>query len=64
MTRLYSIFNAYKIMFAQWSMAFKIGKANIKGGAQRITFFGFLKYLISYSSNNKSNNDMTIDKKA
>ena len=60
----YSIFNAYKIMFAQWSMAFKIGKANIKGGAQRITFFGFLKYLISYSSNIKSNNDMTIDKKA
>ncbi|MEO0367248.1 MAG: carboxylate--amine ligase [Pseudomonadota bacterium] len=41
----YSVFTAYKIMFAQWFFAFKIGQENIKLGAQKVSIAQFIAYL-------------------
>lgn len=42
-----SVFDAYKIMFAQWKLAFEIGQQNILQGAAKISIKQFFSYLKS-----------------
>ena len=41
----YSVIDAYKILFKQWRVAFKIGNQNIQNGVSKVSVIGFFSYL-------------------
>lgn len=42
----YSLFDAYKILFKQWKIAFEIGEENYKNGAKKTSVLDLLKLLL------------------